>query len=62
VTQSAIENRGRSEVSAEHEVTYTGNVRFLVITMSGTTGVIEGLYRLVVGVSDPKIRQKFSLA
>jgi len=45
----------RSELSAEHEVRYTGNERFLIITMSQTSGVAEGLYGLVVGESGPKI-------
>ena len=36
------------ELSAEHEVRYTGNEKFLVITMSRTSGVTEGLYGLVV--------------
>ena len=43
-----------SELSAEHEVRYTGNERFLVITMSKTLEVAEGL---VVGESSPKIRE-----
>ena len=30
------------------------------MTMSKTSGVAEGLYGLVVGVSGPKIRQEFS--
>ena len=51
-----------SELSAEHEVRYTGNERFLVIMMSKTSGVAERLYGLAVGVSDPKIRQEFSSA
>ena len=51
-----------SELSAEHEVRYAGNERFLVITMSKTSGVGEGLYGLVVGESGPKIRQQFSSA
>jgi hypothetical protein len=40
-----------SELSAEHEVKYTGDVKFLVITMSKTSEVVKGLYGLVVGVS-----------
>jgi len=48
-----------SDLSAEHEVRYTGDVSFLVITMSKTSGVAKGLYGLVVGVSGPKIRQEF---
>jgi len=48
-----------SELSAEHEVRYTRDARFLVITMSKT---LYGLYGLVVGVSGPKIRQEFSSA
>jgi len=51
-----------SKLSAEHEVRYTGNEKFLAITMSRTSGVTEGLYGLVVGESGPKIRQEFSLA
>jgi len=38
-----------SELSAEYEVRYTGNERFLVITMSKTWGVAEGLYELCLG-------------
>jgi hypothetical protein len=51
-----------SELSAEHEVRYIGKVRFLVTTMSKTSGVAKGLYGLVVGVSGPKIRQEFPSA
>ena len=51
-----------SELSVGHEVRYTGDVRFLVITMFKTSGLVEGLYGLVVGVSGPKIRKKFSSA
>ena len=51
-----------SELSAEHEVRYTGIGRFLVIAMSRTSGVTDGLYGLVVGESGPKIRQEFSSA
>ena len=51
-----------SELSAEHEVRYTGIERFLVITISGTAGVTEGFYGLVVGESSPKTRQEFSSA
>jgi len=40
-----------SELSAEHEVRYTGNESFLFITMCRTSGVTEGLYGLVVGES-----------
>jgi hypothetical protein len=50
------------ELSAEHEVRYAGNERILVITMSRTSGVTEGLYGLMVGESGPKIRQEFSSA
>jgi hypothetical protein len=49
-----------SKLSAEHEVRYTEIERFLVITMSRTSGVTGGLYGLVVGESDPKFRQEFS--
>jgi len=45
-----------SELSAEHEVRYNGNERFLVITMSRTSGETEGLYGLVVVEYSPKIR------
>jgi hypothetical protein len=51
-----------SELSAEHEVRYTGDERFFVITMSKTSGVDEGLYGLVVGVSAPEIKQEFTSA
>ena len=45
-----------SELSAQHEVRYTGVERFFVIKMSKTLWVAEGLYGLVVWVSIPKIR------
>ena len=48
-----------SELSAEHEVRYTLDVRFLVITTYKTFGIAKGLCVLVVGVSGPKIRQEF---
>jgi hypothetical protein len=32
-----------SELGAEHEVKYTGNIRFWVITMSKASGEAEGL-------------------
>jgi len=51
-----------SEFSAKREVRYTGNERFLVITMSRISGVTKGLYGLVVGESGPKIRQEFPSA
>ena len=51
-----------SELSAEHEVRETGKERFLVITMSRTSGVTKELYGLVVGESGPKIRQEFPSA
>jgi len=51
-----------SQHSAEPEVRYTGNVRFMFITMFKTSGVAKGLYGLVVGVSGPKIRQEFPSA
>ena len=50
------------KISAEHEIRYNGNERFLVITMSRTLGVTEGLHGLVVVESGPKIRQEFSSA
>jgi len=51
-----------SELSAEHEVRYTGNERFLVITMARTWGVTNALNGLVVGESGPKIRLVFPSA
>jgi hypothetical protein len=51
-----------SKLSAEHEVRYTGNGRSFVTVMSKTSGVAEGLFGLVVGVSGPKIRQEFPSA
>jgi hypothetical protein len=51
-----------SELSAEHEVRYTGKGRSFVTAISKTSGVAEGLYELVVGVFDPKIRQEFPSA
>jgi hypothetical protein len=51
-----------SDLSAEHEVRYTGDVRFLVTKMSKISGVAKWLYGLVVGVSGPKIRQEFPSA
>jgi hypothetical protein len=51
-----------SELSAEHDVRYTGEVGFLVITMSKASGVDKGLYGLVVGEFGPKIRQEFPTA
>ena len=40
-----------SDLSADHGIRYTGKESFLVITMSRTSGVTEGLYGLVVGES-----------
>jgi hypothetical protein len=51
-----------SELSAEHEVRYTGNASTFVTAMSMTSGGAESLYGLVVRVSGPKIRQEFSSA
>jgi hypothetical protein len=51
-----------SELRAEYEVRYSGDVRFLVITMFMASGVAKELYGLVDGVSGPKIRQKFQSA
>ena len=51
-----------SELSAQHEVRYTGDVSFLDITMSKTSGVAKGLCELVVGVCQPKMRQEFPSA
>ena len=48
-----------SELSAEHEIRYIGEGS-LVITVSKTSEVAEGLYGLVNGVSGPKIKQEFS--
>jgi len=47
-----------SELSAEHEVRYTGRERFLVVTMSKTPGVAERLYGLEFGGSGSKIVQE----
>jgi len=44
------------ELSVEHEVRYTGDLRLLAITISKIPGVAEGMYGLVVRVSGPKIR------
>ena len=50
-----------SKLSVEHKFRYTGNERLLVITMSKTSGVAEGLYGLVVGgpvqISDNSFRR-----
>jgi hypothetical protein len=54
-----------SELSAEHEVRYTGNGRSSVTEISKTSRtsrVAERLYGLVVGLSGSKIRQEFSSA
>jgi len=51
-----------SKLSAEHEVKYTGNESFFVITMLKTSGIVGVLYRLVVRESGSKIRQGFSSA
>jgi len=51
-----------SDLSAEHEVSYTGVVSFLVMTMSKTSVVAKGLYWLVVGLSGMKTRQEFPSA
>jgi len=48
-----------SELSAEHQVRYTGNGKSFTITISKILGVAEELYGLVVRVSGPKIRQEF---
>jgi hypothetical protein len=57
-----MSTRRYSELSAEHEARYVMKWISLVITMSKASGVTEGLYGLVVGVSGPKIRQEFSSA
>jgi hypothetical protein len=49
-----------SELSAGHKVRYTGEVIFLVITMSKTSGVAKRWYGLVLGVSVPKIPSEYS--
>ena len=49
-----------SELSAEHEVRFTGNESFLVIMMYRTSGVTEGLYGLLFWESSPTMRQEFS--
>jgi hypothetical protein len=48
-----------SELSAKHEVTYTGIGKFIVITMPRAFGQTRGLYRLVVGEAGPKIKHEF---
>ena len=45
-----------SELSAEHEVRYTGKGRSFDTAMSKTSGVAEGLYGLVVGAFFLKLR------
>jgi hypothetical protein len=50
------------ELNTEHENKYTGKGRCQVITMSKTSGVVEGLYEFVAWVSGPKIGQEFSSA
>jgi len=51
-----------TELSAEHEVRYTGMERFLIITMSRASGVTEGLCGFVVGESVSGMIQEFSSA
>jgi hypothetical protein len=51
-----------SELSAEHEIGYTGNGRTFVTAMSMIWGVAEGLCGLVVALSGPKIRQELPSA
>jgi hypothetical protein len=46
-------------LSVKQKVRDTEDGRSLVITMSRTSGVAEGLYGLVVGKSGPKTRQEF---
>jgi len=58
----SMSTRRWSVLSAEHEVRYTEQVRFLFITMSKTLGVAKGLCGLVVGVSGLKIRQELPSA
>jgi hypothetical protein len=48
-----------SELSAEHDVRYTGDVKFLVINDDQGMGVEKGLYGLVVGMPGPTIKQEF---
>jgi hypothetical protein len=56
-------NTGKwSELSAEHEVRYNRNGSSLVTAMSKTSGVLDGLYGLVVAVYCTKIKKEFSLA
>jgi hypothetical protein len=56
-------NTGRwSELSADHEVKYTGNGSSLVTAISKSYGVAEGLYGFVVGGSGPKITQELQSA
>ena len=51
-----------SELSAEHEVRYTGNGKSFTIAMSWISGVALERYGFDVGASGPKIRQEFSSA
>ena len=51
-----------SELSAEHEVRFTGKGRSFVIAIAKTSGMAEGLYALMVGVSGAQIRKEFSSA
>jgi hypothetical protein len=50
------------ELSAEHEVRYTGKGRSFVTAISKTSGVADVLYGIVVGVSGSKIRQELPSA
>jgi hypothetical protein len=49
-----------SELSAEHEVRCTEEGRSLVITMSRTSGIIDRLYQLEIGVFISVITQELS--
>jgi len=48
-----------SELIAEHQVRCNRQGRSFVVMMSKTSGIEEGLYGLVFGVSGPNIRQEF---
>ena len=50
------------ELSAELEVRYPREGRVLFITMSKISGVAEGLFALMVGVSCNFIKQDLSMA
>jgi len=46
----------------QHEVRYTGDEKFKVITTSKSSGVAGVMHGLIVEVPGPKIRQNYSSA